>query len=433
MEDKPVRVVEIEIGIGLSPSMKLIIHIYDIDHKFIKLFFNKFGRINYLLPPIINAKEERKRNWLDLPDHILSLVSDLLIDINDYIRFGVVCWPWRRIYTENRSHRTIHHQLPLLVIPASDEPCPCDLKNQTRSFYSLSNKKIIPNFQVRLPHKFCRGSTQGWLVTVDENLSDVSLFNPFLSHDNEIQLPSIQTLPHEEFDIYHDAFLSKAVLSANPVLNPNYVVMAIYGGIFSLAFFKPGDKTWTSPDFEDANMDDVIQFNDQFYVVDCQGFVFSCDVTQPHPELVKVASPPSYQAFSMKKYLVDSFGDLLQISKEIDSSSDDEPYRTVGFEVFKLEQSTLKWTKLQSIGNCAIFLGDNYSMSLSSKDFPTCKPNCIYFTDDYYEGYYNNPNRGPRDMGVFNIKNGSIKQHYPMNSKTIYPPPIWIEPTLERC
>ncbi|PIA49843.1 hypothetical protein AQUCO_01300529v1, partial [Aquilegia coerulea] len=359
---------------------------------------------------------------------------DLLIDINDYIRFGAVCrWPWRCVYTENLSQRQCRtrHQLPLLMIPSE----PCNFKNQTRSLYSLSEKRVLSNFHVKVPHNsFCRGSCQGWLVTLDEKLSDVRLLNPFLSQHNEIELPTLTTFPHQELEIYNDNFLKKAVLSANPTIDPNYVVMAIYGPHARLAFCKPGDKMWTPLlHCSYSSIEDVIYFKDQFYAVGFYGIIYSCDVTQPQPKVVTIAAAPTYQVFGVRKYLVDSFGDLLQISRRI-IYPDDEPYYTSGFEVFRLEQSTVKWSKIKDIGDSAIFLGDNHSLSLASQDFPVCKPNCIYFTDNYYEGYYGGPD-GPHDMGVFNIENGSIEPHYPLKTKTVYPdypPPIWIEPTLQQ-
>ncbi|PIA49898.1 hypothetical protein AQUCO_01300555v1 [Aquilegia coerulea] len=419
MEHKSVRIIKIHLG--LFPSMKLIIHI---DQKSIKVFFNNLGHFNYLLPSTFDTKE---RNWLDLPDHILNCISDLLIDINDYIRFGAVCRPWRYIYIENLRRHTTHRQLPLLMIPSE----PCDLQNQTRSLYSLSENRVIPNFQIRLPHnKFCRGSSEGWLVVLDDNCTDVYLFNPFLSVDNKLELPHLTEFPHEEDEIF-EGFLTKAVLSANPTSSfTNYVVMAIYGQYARLAFFKPGDKTWTPLDFEYMVIEDVIYFNDQFFAVNFEGTVFAFDVNHHHLKQAELAPPPGNN-IDTRKFLVNSLGNLLLVRRLMKRSEGE--YCTTGFEVFKLDEFTRNWVQVESLGDQTLFLGDNTSISISSSHYYGCKRNCIYFTDDYFEGYWVDKLSGPSDIGVFNLEDGSIKQHYPLKSNIVFPPPIWIEPTLQRC
>ena len=40
------------------------------------------------------------------------------------------------------------------------------------------------------------------------------------------------------------------------------------------------------------------------------------------------------------------------------------------------------WVNVDSLGDQALFAGDNSSMSLSASSFNGCKANCIYFTDD---------------------------------------------------
>ncbi|KAF5183992.1 hypothetical protein FRX31_026419 [Thalictrum thalictroides] len=99
-------------------------------------------------------------DWLTLPEHMLSLISEkLFCNIKDYVRFGAVCRSWLSIYTENRHH--LPRQLPMLMIPTDDD------HTHTRSFYSLTKKRVL-NFQAPVAHNLlCRGSCHGWLVTVD--------------------------------------------------------------------------------------------------------------------------------------------------------------------------------------------------------------------------------------------------------------------------
>ena len=65
------------------------------------------------------------------------------------------------------------------------------------------------------------------------------------------------------------------------------------------------------------------------------------------------------------------------------------PYVTIGFLVQKLERChqggskfKYKWVKVDSLGDQALFVGDNSSLSLTASSLNGIKPNCIYFTDD---------------------------------------------------
>ncbi|PIA65127.1 hypothetical protein AQUCO_00100553v1 [Aquilegia coerulea] len=363
-------------------------------------------------------------DWLELPDHILCLIADKLLHTKDFILFGAVCRSWRSIYSENKHTRS--HQLPFLMLSSED-----NTDNQTRSFYSLTEKRYL-NYQVPVPHnKFCRGYSHGWFVTVCEN-HQVSLLNPFSSVSNEIHLPPLTAFEYDKKSgtPLTPYYISKAVLSANPGSSLDYVVMATYGGFDRLAFFKPGDKAWTSFDSKYRFFLDVIYYRDQFYVVNCDGEVFACDLNLTRPKLSRVA--PCLVTGAIKNYLVESSGDLLQVLRDTNFENEGHNYFNGGFEVFKLDLVKNKWNHINSLDGRVLFLGENSSFSLAASDFPGCKPNAIYFTDDYFEGYADNEEFGigPHDMGIFNLENQSHEPHYPTKSNMIIPAPIWVEPML---
>ncbi|GFZ06453.1 hypothetical protein Acr_18g0006230 [Actinidia rufa] len=88
------------------------------------------------------------------------------------------------------------------------------------------------------------------------------------------------------------------------------------------------------------------------------------------------------------------------------------------------------WAHVKNIGDQALFLGDNHSVSVSTMEFPECQSNCIYYTDQ-------NHNRNPPyayhgvddDSGVFNLEDGSFHSHYvpDPSEKHILLPPIWVD------
>ncbi|PIA35171.1 hypothetical protein AQUCO_03600078v1 [Aquilegia coerulea] len=376
-------------------------------------------------------------DWLELPDHVLSLIATkLVINIKDYIYFGSVCRAWRSVYT-GYPHPLPPPQPPLLLLATE-----LNQDDQTRSFYSLAEERVL-NFRVPVPHdRHCRGSSHGWLVTV-HNDWEITLFNPFLADNNEIQLPSATTFePHGDALTFkgYMAFVGKVILSANPVSDPNYIAMAIYSDFSRVAFFKPGDTVWTSLDSDFTLISDIVYYKDQFYFVNSSGMVFACDLNHPHPRVSTVAPP--LKSRGVMRYLVESSGELLQVCRhtKYENSYDDDDvdeyrrhfYINEGFDVFKLDLASFKWIKMETLHGRTLFLGDNSSYSLSASDFPECKPNSIYFTDDYYEGYFGTEQYGigPHDIGVFDLEKRTVEPHYSTDMKMFIPAPVWIEPTL---
>ena len=95
------------------------------------------------------------------------------------------------------------------------------------------------------------------------------------------------------------------------------------------------------------------------------------------------------------------------------------PYVTTGFKILKLQCSAevkskteYEWVNVDSLGDQALFLGGNSSVSLSASSFNGCKVNCIYFTDDNFDYSTASLNGLAYDMGVFSMEDGTSKQHY---------------------
>ncbi|PIA42706.1 hypothetical protein AQUCO_02000273v1 [Aquilegia coerulea] len=204
---------------------------------------------------------------------------------------------------------------------------------------------------------------------------------------------------------------------------------------------------------------DVIYFNktQQFYAVLQDGAVLSVDLIREGegeggqsiiiPKLTQIAPPTHEFEAYRQRYLVEtSSGELLQVCKilrrrynqtlaNIDKTTNlDEYVEIVKFEVFKLDPVIVEWSRIHDMGDTILFLGDNSSISGSASEFPGCKPNCIYYTDDGYRievragSLYN-----PHDMGIYNLADGTHQPHYPTASRINFPAPIWLEPTLQRC
>ena len=110
----------------------------------------------------------------------------------------------------------------------------------------------------------------------------------------------------------------------------------------------------------------------------------------------------------------------------------DNAYLTIGFTVQKLKRCTqagskyrYKWVKVHSLGDQALFVGDNSSVSLSASSFNGCKANCIYFTDDHKLNYAYTLEGGGYDIGAFRMEDGKIDHPYPGESLSFFSTPLW--------
>lgn len=262
----------------------------------------------------------------------------------------------------------------------------------------------------------------------------VYLFNPFMSVNGvQISLPPLTAFDNfPSHAVSTEYCLVKAVLSSDPVLDKDYVVMALYGGYHRLALFKPREKNMTWASLDDRSFANIIYFKDRFYVVDKEGALFVCDIECDDPKLkVAMVTPTMYEEETNQIYLVECCGELLQVKREV--RYDSPVYFTTGFRVFKLDFVDLKWVQVKDLFGQVLFVGDNSSISLPASDLPGCEKNCIFFTDDNYYWYELSPKDTNYDTGVFSLENGSIDRHYGMKSKMKFPPPVWVEPTPRRC
>ena len=77
-------------------------------------------------------------------------------------------------------------------------------------------------------------------------------------------------------------------------------------------------------------------------------------------------------------------------------------------------------------------MGLNSSFSLSSRDFPGYKENCIYFTDNRLDIYDEEGIQGGDgfDMGIYNLDDINIETFpvlgYKRGENLFWPPPVWV-------
>lgn len=297
-------------------------------------------------------------------------------------------------------------------------------------------------------------------------------------------------LANSEYRVRHRAYSSelvseeiihKLVLSSQPTTSSknSCIAMAMFDMQFQLAFcrlendnytYAPCRSPWTSldPTKYGRYLDVIYSHNDQlFYALTsantgddgCYHRILECwDLTDPDspPKRTAVIDARVHQQLSQPEeilrdsqcyeehaYLVESEGELLLVDRFVDFTFrlDDNvrvanfvefnPYRTLRFDVYKLDSSRENWEPLKCLGDRALFVGLNHSFSVSTRGHSPqlIESNAIYFTDETSALSNTDHSGGGHDMGIFHLADNNITQHFPWNvGEPIHPPPVWVAP-----
>lgn len=151
--------------------------------------------------------------------------------------------------------------------------------------------KFLDQLRLSIPYsKRLAGSSKGWLVIVAGNYS-VRLYKPYyidiegdsIMEDGstdaniKIELPRL-FLPVNILDLItiYDYHVVKALITADPLANPNDCIIAvIFGEFWEIAFLRYArDTTWTKVKVNtilDNRFHDITYYNNQIYAVNQLG------------------------------------------------------------------------------------------------------------------------------------------------------------------
>ncbi|KAH7841665.1 hypothetical protein Vadar_032841 [Vaccinium darrowii] len=385
-------------------------------------------------------------NWAELLEDLLVGIAKRIPVFEDFVAFGGVCRSWRSVAIKQNFKGS---QQPPWLMLAEEEG---EEKANERRIVSLRKGGMVRKLMVpEASGKRCFESL-GWFVTVSED-GEMNLLHPF--SQVQIPLPHINTFKYYVKDEMEDNFIyiQKAVLSCSPdkaIGNSDYVVMVIYGGLSRLGFWRPGDKSWTTIETRVGAFYDIIYYNGKFYGADAAGNIFACDVGGPNETVAQVVGIIPREFVSGKRpYIVESEGGLLIVVRDgcqldflgdygddpnFDPHNVDESRIDYGVEEFRLFAVDLNngggWKDKKCSGDNALFLGDNASISVQASKFPSIKANCIYYTDDCWEAYKSFKRGGGKDMGIYNLEDGSQMPYYERESFSPICPPIWVNPSF---
>ncbi|KAF5188717.1 F-box skip23-like protein [Thalictrum thalictroides] len=376
-------------------------------------------------------------SWSTAPTDLLELIFENLgNNFRDCMRFGAVCEEWRSLAAEKRAH-----VLPRIMAMIHDENN-AD-KGVFFNFLSTANMCEIPLLEIQ--GKMCFGSNNGWLTIVDKSSAEISLLNPLTK--NQILLPSIslviQDLREKNMLLEYEALplessteenrdvknITKAIVSFSS--GSDYIVTILLRNSESIPYYWSRDEKWSLCGASTNRIEDIIYHKEKVYVMNSWKFQV-IDLNNPNLTKDWTYFQTADEALLYgngqpdKTYWVESLeNELLKIIRYV--VYDDvylygwKRFSTVGFEVFMLHESTKSWVKVHDLGHQVLFLGLN-EICLMATSVPECMPNSIYFTD--YK-----PTNNWRDMGVFNMKDQSIK---PLceNPPFMHKPTTWFTPNL---
>ncbi|KAF9620666.1 hypothetical protein IFM89_013966 [Coptis chinensis] len=377
-------------------------------------------------------------DWAGIPEELLSLICQRLDSFVDYLQFKVVCKPWRCV-----SYNYPLPQFPLLMLPQENTSSTCrrSFLGLTKSGEEFDKTKV---YELDLPeiHRHrCVGAAGNWIVTVDMEL-DMHIFNLFSKvHMN---LPSQSTFNTQIHDPTinqtrsRELMVSKVVLTYPKDPSEDFIAVAIHTVLKKIAIARPGDKTWTTIQNIPCVMD-VIYFKQQLYGICANRKLYILDIKSNPPKAseVHVSFSLSFGYFlgvGINRYLVEWSGELLQVlqhesPKEEGEEGGIKKFYTDAFHVFKLDFAYNIWRLVESLGQHALFLGFNTSVSVLASAETIFKRNFIYFVEDHRMQYYRtNVNiEISFDMGVFNLEDRKVRP-FSTNTTSASPfsPPVWI-------
>ncbi|XP_006657215.1 uncharacterized protein LOC102722971 [Oryza brachyantha] len=421
--------------------------------------------------------------WSNLPADVLITILETL-DIGDLVRAGAVCQWWNASSSNVRGQ---HHLLsrprtPCLLYTADtgDDP-------NVASLYSLTDRR---SYTVPLPgphvHRRWLGTSHGWLATTDDDAT-LHLVNPVTGQQIS-NLPPVTTVEtvRRLFDedgavvpgwyvVYpydwtlrveplvnapmtmtarelSEYLYLRVFLSSDPSDGGDCIVVLLHRPDGQISFARLGDPHWTwirTPTGNELYVDVAFRADGRkLYGMRRDATIHEFDLNG-EPALERATILPAQEcAMWHTNYLVDApwlVGDGWLLVCRYMGAANLQAYtawladRSVPYDgvwnthlikVYRVDSAAGTVAEIKDLGgHHALILGCNNSFGLAVADCPGILPNHIYYTDNEEQYALYTPECA-RDIGVYNMGDGSFHQVLPASPWLDWPLPAWIIPSF---
>ncbi|PRQ47294.1 putative F-box domain-containing protein [Rosa chinensis] len=317
-----------------------------------------------------------KLQWCDLPKELWQMIGKFLETRVDVLRFRSVCSLWRSAVRP--------------LDPIDSPPLPLGFPHAGEEPPAAVSQTTVYRLQSLIAGEGSDGSLPFLVKFEEANCGEMRLLHPITNWQLRVVV-----LPADHLSLGED-----------------FVVFMIYRG-GHLAVMRYGDEGWIRVDENNSHYDDLIVYKGQCYVVDKWG-----TISWISQALQVIQYSPPLCGFGAHKHLVECCGDLCVVDRYLGS----EPQRTfnyihcdgevVDFKVYRLDEEWATWVNVTNLGDQVIILSYDGAFSVSTRDFPGVKGNCIMFTEQDFgplPAVIGMPSRS-HHRRVFDLQDGSMSK-----------------------
>ncbi|CAA7035693.1 unnamed protein product [Microthlaspi erraticum] len=351
--------------------------------------------------------------WDRLPDELVDLIANHLFSDVELLRLRTICRYWRSA---------------VVLVPKKRFPNRHD-RNRKRILSTHGGKPCLlsPTAFFRVVRSSC--PSKGWLIkTLDlsESESRKRLLRP-LSRD--LIKPSAQTLDllgytvselHQSYDVqYVENSIRVSAKFARVVLVDD-LVFAVDGEKkiwwCNSKESSKEDAAWTRIRDEEVEIfADIIVNKGQIYALDLKGAVWWISKSELNIFQYGPSTPLDdyYVRYNCKdKRLVEYCGDICVVHRFCQKSCVRRVTieRTVGFKVYKMNEESVEWVEVKSLGDRAFVMAKDSCFSVLASEYYGCLENSVYFTDEEEED----------NVKVFKLGDGSVTKMVKSSSQSCF-------------
>lgn len=347
--------------------------------------------------------------WAGLPDELVDLIANHLFSDVELLRLRSICRYWRSAVVTDKCFPYRHN------------------RNRKRFLSHYGGKPCLlsPAAFFRVVRSSC--PTKGWLIKT-QDLSESPkrvLLRPlsrlFKSSDAILDLLEYTVSEiHQSYDVQYVKNSKRVSYNFARVVLVDDLVFAVDGEkkIWWCNSEKTSkvDASWTRiKDEEVEYFTDIIVNKGQIYALDLKGAVWwisksELDIFQYGPS---TPVDDYYDVYDCKdKRLVEYCGDICVVHRFCQMSCVKRVNieRTVGFKVYKMDEESVKWVEVKSLGDGAFVMAKDSCFSLLASEYYGCLENSVYFTDEEEEN----------NVKVFQLGDGSVTKMVKSSSQSCF-------------